>query len=339
MTSLNRGRLQQAKWRLGGPNARAGHGTLPGLACVPGPDPVGFRANPVVSMLTMIRDHHSNAVAAGFLLAALASPVVAQVPSSDSGKAGSRLVVHAPFFIPFFHHRRQAGRAFSAEPDSTAFLRVEAGYDGNYRSPELDRDLTSSISLEVTPSSRFELDADLDFWALEAAPGAGTVRGRGDAHLTVQWTAFTIRPGDVAVALAYIAKLPAANRGTLGTGRVDHRLLVPVSFAFKGVQVDAHLGADADATPAGFDWGPEGAVSVTIDVIGSLSAHAGLSGQVIDTDQPAGGYVSGGITWQAGHLTALDLGARHGVTKGAPSYGLIGGISIALVTRRRAGQR
>lgn len=287
----------------------------------------------------VIRNHRLHALAAGFVLALLASPAAAQVPTSDSARAGSKLVVHAPFFLPFFHHRRQAGRALSAEPDSTAFLRVEAGYDGNYQSPELDRDLTSSISVDVTPNSRLEVDADLDFWALEAAPQASAVRGRGDAHLTVQWTAFTIHPGNIAVAVAYIAKLPAASQGTLGTGLVDHRLLVPMSFAFRGVQVDVHVGADADGTPTGFDWGPEGAVSVTVDVIGNLSAHAGVSGQVIDTDQPAGGYVSGGITWQAGQLTALDLGARHGVTKGTPSYGLIAGVSIALVTRRQAGQR
>jgi hypothetical protein len=300
---------------------------------------VGLPAKPVVSIVAMIRDHRWSAVAAGFLLAVSASPAAAQVPASDSGKAGSKLVVHAPFFIPFFHHRRQAGRAFSAQPDSTAFLRVEAGYDGNYQSPELDRDLTSSISLEVTPNSRLEVEADLDFWALEAAPAAGAVRGRGDAHLTVQWTAFTIHPGNIAVALAYIAKLPTASQGTLGTGRVDHRLLAPVSFAFRGLQVDMHVGADADATPAGFDWGPEGAVSVTVDLNGSLSVHVGLAGQAIDTDQPSGGYVSGGISWQVGQLTALDLGARHGVTKGTPSYGLIGGVSIALVTRRQVRQR
>jgi hypothetical protein len=268
------------------------------------------------------------------VLALLASPAKAQVPASDSAKAGSKLVVHAPFFIPFFHHRRQAGRALSAEPDSNVVLRVEAGYDGNYQSSELDRDLSSSISVDVTPNSRFEVDADLDFWAVEAAPGAGAVRGRGDAHLTVQWTAFTIHPGNIAVALAYIAKLPTASQGSLSTGRVDHRFLVPVSFAFKGMQVDMHVGADADAMPAGFDWGPEGAVSVTVDLNGSLSAHAGVSGQVIDTDQPAGGYVSGGITWQLGSLTALDLGARHGVTRGTPSYGLIGGVSLAMITKR-----
>ena len=300
---------------------------------------MGFRANPVVSMVAMIRANRSFGVAAGFLLTLLASRAVAQVPASDSGKGRSKLVVHAPFFIPFFHHRRQAGRALSAQPDSTAFLRVEAGYDGNYQSPDLDRDLSSSISLDVTPNSRLEVDADLDFWALEAAPQAGAVRGRGDAHLTVQWTAFTIHPGNIAVALAYIAKLPTASQGTLGTGRVDHRLLVPVSFALRGVQVDMHVGADADGTLNGLDWGPEGAVSVTVDLNGALSAHAGVSGQVIDTDQPAGGYVSGGITWQLGQLTALDLGARHGVTRGTPSYGLIGGVSIALVTRRQREQR
>jgi hypothetical protein len=285
------------------------------------------------------RDHRWSALGAGFILALLASPAAAQVPASDSARAGSKLVVHAPFFFPFFHHRRQAGRALSAQPDSNVVLRVEAGYDGNYQSPELDRDLSSSISVDVTPSSRFELQADLDFWALEAAPQAGAVRGRGDAHVNIQWTAFTIHPGNIAVALAYIAKLPTASQGTLGTGRVDHRLLVPMSFALRGVQVDMSVGADADGTPTGFDWGPEGAVSVTVDLNGALSAHAGVSGQVIDTDQPAGGYVSGGITWQVGTLTALDLGARHGVTKGTPSYGLIGGVSIALVTRRRAGER
>ena len=66
----------------------------------PQPGPVGLPEKAVVSMVGMIRDHRWSAVSAGLLLAVLTAPAVAQVPTSDSARAGSKLVVHAPFFLP-----------------------------------------------------------------------------------------------------------------------------------------------------------------------------------------------------------------------------------------------
>ncbi|HEY3935707.1 MAG TPA: hypothetical protein VGL65_13930 [Gemmatimonadales bacterium] len=267
------------------------------------------------------------------VLAALGPPAAAQVPT-DSAHAPSHLAVHLPRFIPFFHHRHQAGRAPSAEPDSTVLLRVETGYDGNFDSPELDRDETTTFNVDVTPNSSFELQGDIDFWALERAPAAGAVRGRGDAHVNLQWTAFKVDSGRVAVAIAYIAKIPAANQPTLGTGLVDHRVIAPVSIRIAGVEVDAYAGVDADAIPGGFDWGGEGGLSATVALSKALQVHGGASGQTVDTDQPAGGYISGGISWQARPLVTLDIGGRIGITSGTPDYGLIAGVSAAFITRK-----
>lgn len=265
------------------------------------------------------------------LIPILTRPLAVAAQATADSSRGMQL--HMPFFVPFGHHRHEAGRASSAEPDSTAFLRLEMGYDGNFRSPELSRDESSTINLDFTPSSRVELQADLDFWANEMAPGAGAVRGRGDMHLRGQWTAFTIHPGHVAVALQYVAKLPTANSATLGTGFVDHRFLVPISFGIGGLEIDAFGGADANGDASGLTWGPEGATTVTVALRRNVTVHGGFSAQKLDTDQPAGSYLSTGITWQLRPLIALDLGARHGVSSGTPSWGLSAGVTSVLITR------
>jgi hypothetical protein len=265
-------------------------------------------------------------VASVLLWSALATPAVAQVPAPDSGTS-SHLSIH----IPFVHHRARAERTRSAQPDTTLLL-VEAGYDGNFHSLDLARDESSTLTVVVTPMSRLELQADVDVWASETAPHEAAVQGRGDTHLTIQWTAFTMQSGHVAVAVAYDAKLPTASRTTLGTGWVDHRLLTPISFAVGGLQFDAYAGIDADGDPAGLNWGMEAAASMTANLFARLFAHVGVSGQTIDTDQPAGRYVSGGITWQVHPLIAFDVGGRLGVSPRTPAYGLTAGITAAVVT-------
>jgi hypothetical protein len=249
------------------------------------------------------------------------------VPPADSSKP-AHLSVH----IPFVSHRARAERTRSAQPD-TAFLRVETGYDGNFHSPDLARDESATVSVVVTPTSRLELQADVDAWASETAPHETAVHGRGDTHLTIQWTAFTIHPGHIAVAFAWDAKLPTASQGNLGTQWVDHRLLMPISFAFRGLQVDVYAGIDADGHQTGPEWGMEGAATATATLIPAVSAHVGVAGQAIDTDQPAGRYVSAGITWQVRSLITLDLGARCGVSRRTPAYGLLAGITAAVITR------
>ena len=142
-------------------------------------------------------------------------------------------------------------------------------------------------------------------------------------------------PDHLAIALAYIVKLPTANSATLGTGRVDQRFLIPVSALFHGLQVDAYVGADTDALPNGAIWGAEEAIGVTAGIGHSLSVHGGFSAQRIDTDQPAGSYLSGGLTWQLHRLAAIDLGARAGLSAGTPAFGLTAGVTTTLVTRER----
>jgi hypothetical protein len=280
----------------------------------------------------MLRRHWWRALVVLSFIALRPPPVGAQVSAADSA-ARHKLDVHVPFFIPFFHHRHQAGRTLSAEPDSTEVVSLETGYDGDFNSPELKRDETTSITLVVTPMSRLELQADVDFWALEAAPASGAVNGLGDAHLRAQWTAFTTHPDHLAIAIAYIVKLPTASSATLGTGRVDQRLLIPVSAVFRGLQVDAYLGVDTDALPTGAIWGAEEAAGVTTGIGHSLSVHAGFFASAIDTDQPAGTYLTGGITWQLHRLAAIDLGARAGLSAGTPAFGITAGITTTLVTR------
>ena len=92
----------------------------------------------------------------------------------------------------------------------------------------------------------------------------------------------------MALGAAYDVKLPTASSGSLGSGRVDHRLLSLVTATFRHFELDL-------------------------------------------TTQPAGVYASGGVTWQPDSLLSLDLGARIGLSAGAPSFGLTAGVSMSML--------
>jgi len=209
-------------------------------------------------------------------------------------------------------------------------LEVEAGYDGNFNAPDLTRDQSATLTAVLTPTSYLAVQADFDVWAASRAPQQRS-HGHGDTHLSVQSTLRAARPGQVGVGMAYDVKLPTARPDTLGSGRVDHRLIALLSFSSRRFTIDVAAGIDANGRPAGLDWGAEGGVTLTIPVFPEAATHVAWSGQTVDTDQPAGHYASGGITWQLNPLLALDIGGRTGLSSGAPSFGLTAGLSVAVV--------
>jgi hypothetical protein len=67
-----------------------------------------------------------------------------------------------------------------------------------------------------------------------------------------------------------------------------------------------------------------------VPVAARVAAHLGWSGETVDTDQPAGHYVSGGVTWQSTPALALDVGGRLGLSANAPAFGLTAGVTAAI---------
>jgi len=211
-------------------------------------------------------------------------------------------------------------------------LQVEFGYDGNFKAPDLTRDQSATLTAVLTPTSHLALQADFDVWAAQRIPQQRqSFRGHGDTHLSVQATLRTARLGQVGVGMAYDVKVPTASPDSLGSGRVDHRLLGLLSHTTRRFTVDLTVGIDANGRSAGLDWGAEGALTLTVPVLPKATTHVAWSGQTVDTDQPAGHYFSGGITWQLNALFALDVGGRIGLSSNAPSFGLTAGLSAAVI--------
>jgi hypothetical protein len=227
-------------------------------------------------------------------------------------------------------HRHRARRARRAAADTSVLVQLETGYDGNFDSSTLTRDQSSALSVVVTPTSHLTFQADADVWASQSAPHQRTVHGRGDIHLTGQSTLRTARPGQLALGLAYDLKVPTARPRSLGSGRVDQRLLALLSLSSRHLEIDFSLGLDANGQPGGLDWGGEGAIEATVPLAARVAAHLGWSGETVDTDQPAGHYVSGGVTWQSTPVLALDVGGRLGVSATAPACGLTAGVTAAI---------
>ncbi len=277
------------------------------------------------------------AMVVGILMHA-APRAIAQVPA-DSARPGSRLAVHLPLLpmipsvIPFFHHRHRSERTRSAQPDSNRVIDVEVGYDDYTRAGDVASDRSASVTLVVTPAARLEIEGDIDVRDWELPAGGSEATGRGDTRATIQWTVFTRGGGNTAVAIAYAAKLPTAADTVIGSGRIDHRLQIPASFSFGGVELDLITGADADGTPSGFQWGIEAAASVAVRLMRRVTVHGGISTQGIGTDLPRGTYVNAGISWELGRLLEFDTGGRAGFGAQAPRYGITAGFTSALVTR------
>lgn len=250
-------------------------------------------------------------------------------PSAAQDVAPSQAVAWPDSTI--VRHRHRSKRTRRAAPDSTTLLQLEAGYDGNFDAPDLARDQSSALTMVVTPTARLALQADMDVWASQRAPGSDAVHGHGDLRLTVQTTLRAARPGQVSLGVAYEIKLPTARPDTLGSGQVDHRLLPLLSLAVRRVEVDVTGGLDANGRTGGLDWGVEGAVTVTYAVAHQVTASVGWSGQTVDTDQPAGHFVSAGTTWQLNPLLGFDLGGRVGLSAGAPAFGVTVGATAAVL--------
>jgi hypothetical protein len=232
------------------------------------------------------------------------------------------------------HHRHRSRRTRRAAADTTVLLQLEAGYDGNFHATDLTHDQSSAFSVVVTPTSRLVLQADVDAWASQRAPQQRAMHGRGDTRLTLQSTLRAGRPGQVSIGVAYEIKLPTAGPDSLGSGRVDHRLLPLISFSSRRFELDLTAGIDANGQPGGLDWGAEGAVTFTLPVSPEVTVHVAWSGQTIDTDQPAGHYASGGAAWQLNPLLGLDLGGRLGLSPSAPAFGVTGGVRAAILQSR-----
>ena len=117
-----------------------------------------------------------------------------------------------------------------AEIQKAGVLQLEYGYDGNFRAAEFRAEQSAPLSLRFAAGSRLLLEADLDTIKSQTDETGTRRTGVGDTRLGLQVVALTDTAHHPALAFAYYVKLPTASEEKeLGTGRVDHKVMVLLS--------------------------------------------------------------------------------------------------------------
>jgi hypothetical protein len=233
-------------------------------------------------------------------------------------------------------HKSKRHRSKVSKPadfTGAGLLQFEYGYDGDFRAPDADRDQagTASVLFNATEDLQFEFDFDT-FHALTCNPDQ-TTTGIGDAYFSAQFTSIAETQHLPSLAFAYLAKLPTADtsRG-LGTGCMDHKLTLLASKKLYSTDIDFNASLLVNGNPDTHRWdtGYQLSLGLSRELGRTLSLQGEIFGETLDTDQPRGLFVQGGIAYQPSTRASYDLGIRAGLSSSTPRFGLFAGVSFAL---------
>ncbi len=221
-----------------------------------------------------------------------------------------------------------------AEIHQAGVLQLEYGYDGNFRADDFRSQQTAPLALRFAAASRLLLEFDLDTVISERPEeDAPRMTGVGDTRLGFQIVALEDTERHPALAFAYYIKLPTASESEdLGTGRVDHRVVVLVSKKFGETDVDfnvAYLNVGRESE-SGRDSGGQAAITVSREFQNNFGFEAELAGQSEDDEQPRGIFALGALTYRANSRLRFDGGLRFGLNPAAPRIGVFAGFTVGI---------
>jgi hypothetical protein len=225
-----------------------------------------------------------------------------------------------------------------AEIQKAGVLQVEYGYDANLRAAEFRTEQTATLALRFAASSRLLLEADLDTVKSQTDETGVRMTGIGDTRLGFQVVALHDTEQHPALAFAYYIKLPSAseNKG-LGTGRVDHKILLLLSRKFGEVDMDlngAYLIVGRE-NETGWVTGGQGALSFSGEFENGFGLEGELSGQTKDDVQPKGLFALGALTYKVNRRLIFDAGLRFGLNADAPRVGVFAGLTVGAFDLRK----
>lgn len=225
------------------------------------------------------------------------------------------------------------GVANPAEIQKAGVLQVEYGYDGNFRAEEFRNEQTAPLTLRFAASSRLLLELSLDTVKSETDEAGARMTGIGDTRLGFQVVALKDTEKHPALAFAYYVKLPSASEEKgLGTGRVDHKLVVLLSRKLGQVDMDLNgavlfVGRE---NASGWVTGGQGALSFSGEFKNGFELIGELSGQSKDDVQPKGLFALGALTYKVNRRFILDAGMRFGLNEDAPRFGILAGVTLGV---------
>jgi hypothetical protein len=225
------------------------------------------------------------------------------------------------------------GVAVPAEIQKSGVLQVEFGYDANLRAGEFCDQQAAPLTIRFAASSRLLLALDFETVKSEADQEGRRETGVGDTRVGAQWVALKDNKNHPALAFAYYLKLPSASREKgLGTGRIDHKVVLLLSKGFGKAELEinaAYLNVgreDSDRRASG----GQGAISFSYEFENNLGIEGELSGQSLDDVQPRGIFALGALTYKVGKRIRFDTGVRFGLNPEAPRVGVFAGVTIGV---------
>lgn len=222
-----------------------------------------------------------------------------------------------------------------AEFQGSGVLQLEYGYDGSFRSKDLQAAQTGSLTLSFAVSQRLQLEFDLDTVTSQTDRAGTQVTGIGDAHVGFQVTMFRDTKRHPSLAFAYLVKLPWASEVEgLGSGRVDHKIIGLTSEKVGATDLDFNLAllVNGRERKGGFSTGGQFALGLTYGLPRGFGIQGELSGQSLDTDQPQGIFALGALTYQANPRVIFDVGMRFGLNPNAPRIGVFAGVTFGVAS-------
>jgi hypothetical protein len=225
------------------------------------------------------------------------------------------------------------GVANPAEFQKAGVLQLEFGYDANFRASDFRTEQTLPLALRFAATSRLLLELNLDTLKSETDEQGTRMTGSGDTRIGFQVVALKDTAEHPALAFAYYAKLPSASTEKgLGTGRVDHKVVLLLSKKIGETDVDFNgayliVGREGES---GWVTGGQAALAVSREFENNFGFQAELSGQSKDDVLPPGLYALGALTYKANRRLIFDAGMRFGLNRDAPRVGVFAGMTVGI---------
>jgi Putative MetA-pathway of phenol degradation len=225
------------------------------------------------------------------------------------------------------------GIANPAEIQKAGVVQLEYGYDGNFRAEEFRSEQTAPLTIRFAATERLLLELNLDTVKSERDETGERMTGIGDLRLGFQAVALKDTEKHPALAFAYYVKLPTASEEkNLGTGRVDHKILLLLSKKLGQVDMDLNGGYLIVGREGADGWvtGGQGAIAFSGEFKNGVGLIGELSGQSKDDVQPRGLFALGALTYKANRRLIFDAGMRFGLNHDTPRFGVFAGVTVGV---------
>jgi hypothetical protein len=220
--------------------------------------------------------------------------------------------------------------ANSAEFQKPGILQIEFGYDGFYHSDEFRSQHSGPLVLRFAATDRVLLEFEMSTFISEKDPSGDRKTSVGDSRAGIQVVAHKESSSTPGVAFAYNIKIPTASKEKmLGTGKVDHRLVLLLSKKFGNLDVNfngAYLNVGRQNSEHRVS-GAQGALNGNYEFKNNFGLIGEISSQSEDFEQPKGTYALGAVTYQINKRLRFDTGVRFGLTSASPRTGFFAGFT------------